>query len=91
MSIIDDIRPSQLAARTHRRYEIVVAGGLRGALHAAEALSECGLPVRDFAVDVREGITYSSVSCTVSMTSDEARYFTDRLAGLPSVVAVDPA
>lgn len=36
MSIIDGIRPSQLAARVHRRYEIVVSGGLSGALHAAE-------------------------------------------------------
>lgn len=91
MSIIDGIRPSQLAARVHRRYEIVVSGGLSGALHAAEVLNDCGLPVRDFAVDVREGITYSSLHCTVSTSAQEARWFAERLGSLPCVVAVDPS
>jgi len=90
MTLLDDRRPSP-GFRMHRRYEIVVSGGLTGALGAAETLRDCGLPVRDFSVEVREGIPYSSVFATVSMTDAEAPAFADRLRAHPSVLAVDPS
>ncbi|GAY11259.1 hypothetical protein TOK_5766 [Pseudonocardia sp. N23] len=75
----------------HRRYEIVVSGGLGGALAAAELLRDSGLPVRDFSVEVREGIPYSSVFATMSMTDGEAPAFADRMLAHPVVLAVDPS
>ncbi len=84
-------RPSSdIISRIHRRHSIVTANGLDGAMAVAAMLQSCGYPIRDFAVDVREGIVYSSLSCTISMTAAEACGFADRLGALPSVVSVDP-
>jgi hypothetical protein len=90
MNILDDVRPSALAVRVHRRYEIVTSGGLTGALQAAALLQDCGLPVRDFSVDVREGVAYSALRCTVSMTADESGRLAEQLRAVPTVIAVDP-
>jgi len=46
--------------------------------------------VRDFSVDVRDGVPYSSVTCTVSLTAAECATFVDRLGALPTVVSVEP-
>lgn len=92
MSILteDYRRTSNLASRIHRRHSIVATGGMDGAMRVATMLQSCGHPIRDFAAEVREGIVYSSLTCTVSMTADEADAFVDRLRADPSVVAVDP-
>jgi hypothetical protein len=90
MTILDDHRPATYTPRLHRRHEIVTTGGMAGALRAGEALAACGFPVRDFAVDVREGVPYSSVTCTVSLTSAESELFADHILSCPTVVAVDP-
>ena len=76
--------------RMQRRHEIVTTGGMEGVLRVGAALHSCGFPVRDFAVEVRDGVPYSSVTCTVSLTSAECDYFADRLARLDDVVSVDP-
>ncbi|RTL62612.1 MAG: hypothetical protein EKK42_31140 [Pseudonocardiaceae bacterium] len=91
MTLLDDRRPSDTGFRMHRRYEITVCGGLGGALQAAELLRDCGLPVRDFSVEVREGVPYSSVFATMSMTVGEAPGFADRMLAHPMILAVDPS
>lgn len=83
-------RTGDIAARMHRRYAIVTTGGMQGLLRVATMLDSCDHPVRDFSADVREGVGYSSLTCTVSLTSDECAAFTDRLRAVDPVVAVDP-
>ncbi|WP_214368552.1 hypothetical protein [Pseudonocardia sp. H11422] len=81
---------SDIASRIHRRHTVVTSGGMDGVLRVATMLQNCGHPVRDFSVDVREGVIYSSLSCTISMTAAEAQAFVDRVLAISSVVSVDP-
>ena len=76
--------------RLQRRHEIVTTGGMDGVLRVGAALRACGFPVRDFAADVRDGVPYSSVTCTVSVTNDESAAFTEQMGALPAVVSVAP-
>ena len=90
MTVLDHSpRTTGHAFRIQRRHEIVTVGGMDGVLRVGAALRACGFPVRDFAVDVRDGVPYSSVTCTVSLTSAESDSFTDRIASLDDVVSVD--
>lgn len=90
MTVLEHSPRTIWAPRQHRRREIVTTGGMDGVLRIGTALATCGYAIRDFAVDVREGIAYSSVTCTVSLTSAESHEFADRLGSLPDVVSVDP-
>jgi hypothetical protein len=78
------------APRLQRRHEIVTTGGMDGVLRVADALRDTGFPVRDFAVDVRDGVPYSSVTCTVSVTTAESAVLEERMSALPAVIAVEP-
>ena len=89
MTVLDE-RATDWTPRLHRRHEIVTTDGMAGVLRIGAALSTCGYQVRDFAADVREGVPYSSVTCTVSLTDAENAFFAERLLDVPSVVAVDP-
>ncbi len=90
MTVLDHSPRTIWAPRQHRRREIVTTGGMDGALRIGTALAACGYTVRDFAVDVREGIAVSSVTCTVSLTSAEALEFAELLGSLPDVISIDP-
>lgn len=90
MTVLDHSRRTAYAPRLHRRHEIVTTGGVDGVLRIGAALATCGYRVRDFAAEVREGITYSSVTCTVSLSSAESETFAQQLAAVPTVVSVDP-
>lgn len=90
MTVLDDRPTTSWIPRLHRRHEIVTTGGMAGALAAGQALVSCGYPVRDFAVDVREGVPYSSLTCTVSLTSAESEPFAAGILRCPAVIAVDP-
>jgi hypothetical protein len=90
MTILDDQRTPAYVPRLHRRHEIVTTGGMDGVLRIGQVLATCGYQVRDFAADVRDGVRYSSVICTVALTGTEAAVFADRLLAVPAVVAVDP-
>ena len=90
MTVIDSSPRATWTPRLHRRHEIVTTGGMQGALDVGTALREYGFPVSDFAVDVRDGVLYSSVTCTVSLTNAECAVFAERLSALPSVVSVEP-
>jgi hypothetical protein len=91
MTVLDHSpRTTGYTFRLQRRHEIVTTGGMEGVLRVGAALRACGYPVREFAVDVRDGVPYSSVTCTVSLTSAESDSFADRLARIDDVVSVDP-
>ncbi len=90
MTVLDDRPRTSWAPRLPRRHEIVTTGGMAGVLDVGGALHRCGFPVRDFAVDVRDGVPYSSITCTVSVTRDESVQFAERLGALPAVLSIEP-
>lgn len=90
MTVLDDSPRTTWTPRLHRRHEIVTTAGMEGVLRIGAALRECGYPVRDFTVDVRDGVPYSAVTCTVSLSSTESAIFAERIAALPDVLSVDP-
>jgi hypothetical protein len=90
MTVLDHSPRSTWAPRLQRRHEIVTTGGIDGVLRIGAALRASGFPVRDFTVDVRDGVPYSSVTCTVSLTSAESATFAERMGELPTVVSVAP-
>jgi hypothetical protein len=90
MSVLDHSPRSKWTPRVQRRHEIVTTGGMQGVLDIGTALRASGFPVRDFSVEVRDGVPYSSVTCTVSLTPAEHAGFTASLGAVPSVVSVEP-
>ena len=90
MTVLDHSPRTTWTPRLQRRHEIVTTGGMQGVLDIGTALCACGFPVRDFTVDVRDGVPYSSVTCTVSLTAAECDTFADRLGAVPTVVSVEP-
>jgi hypothetical protein len=76
--------------RILRRHTIVTSQGMDGVLLVAAELRACGGLVKEMAVDVREGVGCSELTCSVSMTAEEAADFAARLRALPSVESVDP-
>ncbi|HZG89591.1 MAG TPA: hypothetical protein VEZ42_05200 [Pseudonocardia sp.] len=90
MTVLAHSPRSTYSPRLQRRHEIVTTGGMNGVLCVGDALRQCGYPVRDFAVDVRDGVPYSSVTCTVSLTADESASFAELIGALPAVLSVEP-
>ena len=90
MTVLDHSPRTTWAPRLQRRHEIVTTGGMQGVLDIGTALRTGGFPVRDFTVEVRDGVPYSSVTCTVSLTAAECADFAERLGAVPAVVAVEP-
>jgi hypothetical protein len=90
MTVLDHTPRPTYSPRLQRRHEIVTTGGIDGVLRIGAALRACGFPVRDFTVEVRDGVPYSSVTCTVSLTRAESDTFADRIGSLDDVVAVEP-
>ncbi|MBW0115603.1 hypothetical protein [Pseudonocardia abyssalis] len=90
MTVLDHAPRTTWTPRIPRRHEIVTTGGIEGILRVGDALRAGGYPVRDFAADVRDGVPYSSVTCTVSLTRAEEASFADRLCTLRGVVSVEP-
>lgn len=90
MTVLDDSPRTTWTPRTPRRHEIVTTGGIEGVLRVGDALRAGGYPVRDFAADVRDGVPYSSVTCTVSLTRGEEVAFAELMGTLPAVISVEP-
>jgi hypothetical protein len=90
MTVVDDTPRTTWTPRLQRRHEIVTTGGMEGVLQVGVALRAWGYAVRDFAVDVREGVPCSSVTCTVALTTAECDEFAERLGAVAAVVAVQP-
>jgi hypothetical protein len=78
-----------LTVRTPRRHAVVLSGGVEGVSRVAGALVAFGCRVCDLAVEVRDGVGLSSLTCTVATTSVEADHLAERLRSVPGVVAVD--
>jgi hypothetical protein len=89
MTVLDDRPRTAWTPRLPQRHEIVTTGGMSGVLDVGAALHACGFAVRDFAADVRDGVPYSSITCTVSVTRDESELFAARLGALDAVVSVE--
>lgn len=81
---------ADIASRMPRRHTVVTRDGLDGVMQVATALQACGRTLSEFAVDVRDGVAYSSVTCTMSMTPSECDAFAHRMMDMTCVVAVDP-
>ena len=92
MTVLDDSprRAAEWQPRLHRRHEIVTVGGMAGVLRLGAALTTCGYQVHEFVADVRDGVPYGSVTCTVALRNDEVTLFAERLREVPTVIAVDP-
>ena len=73
-----------------RRLEIVTVGGMDAVLRVGQILCRSGLPIGEFAVDLRDGVPYGCVTCTVSLTHEESDTFPAMLSGLDDVVSVEP-
>ncbi|MEJ2869417.1 hypothetical protein WCD74_16695 [Actinomycetospora sp. OC33-EN08] len=82
--------PGRRASRLPRPFTVVTTGGMPGVMSLASRLCELGYRVPDFAVDVHEGVSCSSISCTVALTVDECPAFADTVRGLPGVESVEP-
>jgi hypothetical protein len=90
MTVLDHSPRATYSFRLQRRHEIVIIGGMDAVLHVGDALRHLGFPIREFAADVREGVPYSRVTCTVSLTSEESDAFPAMLCALDDVVSVEP-
>lgn len=90
MTVLDRSNPSGYAYRVQRRLEIVTVGGMDAVLHVGQVLRRSGFPIGEFAVDVRDGVPYGCVTCTLSLTHAESDAFPAVLSGLDEVVSVEP-
>lgn len=81
--------PTDIAMRMHRRHAIVTTDGIEGVSRVTALLRASDYRVRGFTADVREGIAFSTLTCTVSLTPAEADTFVNHLLLEPSVVSVD--
>lgn len=92
MTVLDPFprRTATWQPRVHRRHEIVTTGGMEGVLRVGAALSTCGYQVHEFLADVRDGVPYASVTCTVALSTTETALFAERLREVPTVIAVEP-
>lgn len=90
MTVLDHSHHTTYAFRMQRRHEIVTVGGMDAVLRVGHALRHLGFPIREFAADVRDGVPYGCVTCTVSLTSEESDAFPAMLCALDDVVSVEP-
>jgi hypothetical protein len=90
MTILDHPPRTGYAFRMQRRHEIVTVGGMDAVLRVGDALRHLGFPIREFAVDVRDGVPYSCVTCTLSLTAEECDAFPAMMGCLDDVVSVEP-
>ncbi|MGQ0574666.1 MAG: hypothetical protein ACT4RN_10755 [Pseudonocardia sp.] len=88
MTVLDHRPRPTYAPRLHRRHEIVTTGGLEGILQVSAILADH--LVREFVADVREGVVYSSIMCTVALTDDECHRLVERLHAASRVTSVSP-
>jgi hypothetical protein len=82
--------PGRRPSRLPRPWTIVTTGGMPGVMALASSLCELGYRVPDFSVDVHEGVSCSSVSCTVALATSECDEFADRVRLLAGVLSVEP-
>ncbi|MDL5160612.1 hypothetical protein [Actinomycetospora termitidis] len=82
--------PGRRPSRLPRPFTVVTTGGMPGVMTLASTLCERGYRVPDFQVDVHEGVSCSSIACTVALTVDECSAFAASVRDLPGVLSVEP-
>lgn len=70
-----------------RRIATYFTGGVDGLLALSSALRQGGYRVHELAVDVRDGVTESSMVCTVMISDGGVEPLLDHLRALPPVVS----
>lgn len=88
MTVLDHRPRQRYSPRLPRRHEIVTTGGMDGILQVSAIIADH--PVREFVADVREGVMYSSVTCTLALTDDECHGLVHRLLAATRVTSVSP-
>jgi hypothetical protein len=81
--------PGRRPCRLPRPWTIVTSGGMRGVMDLASSLCDLGYRVPDFAVDIHEGVSFSSVTCTVALATTECDEFAERVRCFPGVESVE--
>ena len=87
MTVDTVAKQHQPALPVERTFTTHVTSGLDGAVRVAMLLRGRNYRVRDFAIDVREGVVFSEVRATVAVTAAEAELLLQRLRRLPAVVS----
>lgn len=73
----------------HRVVVAHVADGLDGALRVASMLRGRRYRVRNFSLQMREGVVVSAVRATVVLTSDDTDHLLERLRRIPAVESTE--
>lgn len=80
-------RPAAQSYLVRRRIATYFTGGVDGILNLALELRQRGYKVHDLSVDIRDGVTESSMVCTVMVTNDDIEPLLASLRELSSVVS----
>lgn len=80
-------RPTPLPFPVRRRIATYFTDGVDGMVNLAATLQQRGYAVHDLSVDIRDGVTESSMECTVMVGNDDVDGLLDGLRQLPSVVS----
>ncbi|WP_344867085.1 hypothetical protein [Amycolatopsis ultiminotia] len=73
-----------------RRIAAYFTGGIEEIPALVRVLRETDRHVHDLSVDVRDGVTESSMVCAVLVAADEVDPLLERLRRLPAVVSAEP-
>ncbi|RJQ83065.1 hypothetical protein [Amycolatopsis panacis] len=82
--------PTRSPLLLRRRIATYFTGGVEEIPALVRALAETGRHVHDLSVNVREGVTESSMACAVLVAADEVDTLLERLRRLPAVVSAEP-
>jgi len=89
MSTSFAVSAARSALLVRRRIATYFVGGIEGIPGLVDVLARDGSIVHDLSMDVRDGVTESSMVCAVLVAVDEVDLLLERLRLLPSVVSAE--
>ncbi|HKN53971.1 MAG TPA: hypothetical protein VJX66_15825 [Amycolatopsis sp.] len=89
MSTSFAVPAARSALLVRRRIATYFVGGIEGIPGLVDVLARDGSIVHDLSMDVRDGVTESSMVCAVLVAVDEVDLLLERLRLLPSVVSAE--
>jgi len=89
MSTSFAVPAARSALLVRRRIATYFVGGIEGIPGLVDVLARDGSIVHDLSMDVRDGVTESSMVCAVLVAADEVDLLLERLRLLPSVVSAE--